>query len=65
MRFGKVRLDRRTNVSFTPTSMVHYDFHKEFRIIYDKALRLYQGGKRDSDEFFTKLAASPTSTQRS
>ncbi|HEY5550499.1 MAG TPA: DUF5069 domain-containing protein [Opitutaceae bacterium] len=35
--------------------MVHYDFHKEFRTIYDKALRLYQSGKRDSEEYFTKL----------
>lgn len=35
--------------------MVHYDFHKEFRIIYDKACRLYQSGKRDAEEYFTKL----------
>lgn len=35
--------------------MVHYDFHREFRAIYDKACRLYQSGKRDPGEFFTKL----------
>lgn len=35
--------------------MVHYDFHKEFRSLYDKARRLYGAGKRDSGEFFTKL----------
>ena len=34
--------------------MVHYDFHKEFRAIYDKAVRLYGAGKRDGSEFFSK-----------
>jgi hypothetical protein len=35
--------------------MVHYDFHKEFRVIYDKAIRLYESGKRDSEDYFTKI----------
>jgi hypothetical protein len=35
--------------------MVHYDFHKEFRIIYDKALRLYQSGRRDPEEYLTRI----------
>lgn len=35
--------------------MVHYDFHKEFRTIYDKAVRLYGSGGRNAEEFFTKL----------
>lgn len=34
--------------------MVHYDFHKEFRALYDKALKLYSAGRRDPGEFFAK-----------
>jgi hypothetical protein len=34
--------------------MEHYDFHKEFRAIYDKAVKQYASGKRTPDEFFSK-----------
>lgn len=35
--------------------MIHYDFHKEFKVIHDKALKLYQSGGRDPAGFFTKI----------
>ncbi len=34
--------------------MEHYDFHKEFRAIYDKALKQFAAGKRNPDELFSK-----------
>lgn len=34
--------------------MEHYDFHKEFRAVYDKAVKQYSLGKRSLDEFFSK-----------
>lgn len=34
--------------------MEHYDFHKEFRAVYDKAVKQYSLGKRTLDEFFSK-----------
>ncbi len=34
--------------------MEHYDFHKEFRALYDKAVKQYAAGKRNPDEFFSK-----------
>jgi hypothetical protein len=33
--------------------MVHYDFHKEFRALYDKAVRHYAAGKRDVNVYFS------------
>lgn len=35
--------------------MVHYDFHREFKAIYDKACRQFQSGKREPGEYFTKI----------
>jgi hypothetical protein len=34
--------------------MEHYDFHKEFRSLYDKAVRQYAAGHRQPAEFFSK-----------
>lgn len=34
--------------------MEHYDFHKEFRSLYDKAVKQYAAGKRDVNDFFSK-----------
>jgi len=34
--------------------MEHYDFHKEFRALYDKAAKQYAAGKRNPDDFFSK-----------
>ena len=34
--------------------MEHYDFHKEFRALYDKAVKQYAAGKRTPDDFFSK-----------
>jgi hypothetical protein len=34
--------------------MEHYDFHKEFRALYDKALKQYAAGKRDALSLFSK-----------
>ena len=34
--------------------MEHYDFHKEFRALYDKAVKQYAAGKRTPDDIFSK-----------
>jgi hypothetical protein len=34
--------------------MEHYDFHKEFRDLFDKAVKQYAAGKRTPDDFFSK-----------
>lgn len=34
--------------------MEHYDFHKEFRAIYDKALKQFAAGKREANTLFSK-----------
>ena len=34
--------------------MEHYDFHKEFRAIYDKALKQFAAGKREANALFSK-----------
>ena len=34
--------------------MEHYDFHKEFRALYDKAAKQYAAGKRNPNDFFSK-----------
>ncbi len=34
--------------------MEHYDFHKEFRALYDKAAKQFAAGKRNPDDFFSK-----------
>lgn len=34
--------------------MEHYDFHKEFRALYDKALKQYAAGKREASALFSK-----------
>lgn len=34
--------------------MEHYDFHREFRALYDKAAKQYAQGKRSADELFSK-----------
>ena len=34
--------------------MEHYDFHKEFRAIYDKALKQFVAGKREANALFSK-----------
>jgi hypothetical protein len=34
--------------------MEHYDFHKEFRALYDKAVKQYAAGKRSPDDLFSK-----------
>ncbi|HLP08359.1 MAG TPA: DUF5069 domain-containing protein [Opitutaceae bacterium] len=34
--------------------MEHYDFHKEFRALYDKAAKQFAAGKRNPDELFAK-----------
>ena len=51
---AKVNLAPRTSPPRFHRIMVHYDFHKEFRGIYDKALKLYTAGKRDVQEYFSK-----------
>lgn len=34
--------------------MVHYDFAKEFRAAYDKAVKQYAAGKREVKDYFSK-----------
>ena len=34
--------------------MEHYDFHKEFRAIYDKPLKQFAAGKREANALFSK-----------
>ncbi len=34
--------------------MEHYDFHKEFRALYDKAAKQYAAGKREAAALFSK-----------
>ena len=34
--------------------MKHYEFHKNFRILYDKAVALYGAGKRDPGHLFSR-----------
>jgi hypothetical protein len=34
--------------------MEHYDFHKEFRALYDKAVKQFAAGKRNPDDLFSK-----------
>ena len=34
--------------------MEHYDFHKEFRASYDKAVKQFAAGKRDPNALFSK-----------
>lgn len=34
--------------------MEHYDFHKEFRSLYDKAVKQYAAGKREAHALFSK-----------
>ena len=35
-------------------NMEHYDFHKEFRALYDKAVKQFAAGKRTPDDLFSK-----------